>query len=197
MPRRPPASRHRCSTGEGDPCEVIKDVGRFHDLLVLGTRGWFDDLIVPEPDHALLDLVANGITPIVGVPEAARTIRRALVGYDGSIEAAKALKQLLELGVWPEIELVLVCAGETETGESPAPLLETAAAYVRMFEHQVTTRSIAAEEPIPALLAEAAAQEADLIVMGASYRRILLARRFGRNTLAMLKESSLPLFISH
>ncbi len=44
---------------------------------------------------------------------------------------------------------------------------------------------------------DARAVEADMIVMGGRYRRFLLAQRFGRAMVDMIKRSQLPLFISH
>jgi hypothetical protein len=36
-----------------------------------------------------------------------------------------------------------------------------------------------------------------VIVLGSSYRRVLLSQRFGRNAINLIRAAELPLFLSH
>lgn len=181
---------------EGDPLDVISSQWRFYDLCVLGARGWFDYGVINEPVNALLEVFAGGVRPILAVPSEFGSVNRVMVAYNGSPEASKALKHFLIMRPYEQCVLDLVCVGRTESGEDPDHALSHAAEYAQAHGFE-TVQTKLEGECCDALLAHAAATSANLIVMGASYRRILMYERFGADTLAILKNSPLPLFISH
>ncbi|TQV76118.1 universal stress protein [Denitrobaculum tricleocarpae] len=181
---------------EEDPMEAVTSTWRYHDLCILGARGWFDHGVVADPQNALLKLITGGVRPVFAVTNEIRPMRKALIAYNGSLESAKTMKQFVQMGLWPDIELHIVCAGKSKSGEEPAVLLEQAAAYCRAYGHAPVVDHIegAAQD---VLLSYAKAMEADIIVMGSSYRKMLLQKRFGKNALGMIKASEIPLFLSH
>ncbi len=181
---------------EGDPLEIIAAAWRYHDLCVLGLRGWFDHDVLPDPENVLQQLISRSVRPILAVPETSRPVKKVLIAYNGSLESAKTMKQLVQLAPWPNATLHLVCVGKSKSGEEVQTLLEEATTYCRLhgYETSSTTREGQASD---ALLQEAEASGADLIAMGSSHRKLLLSRRFGRNALALIKTADLPLFLSH
>jgi nucleotide-binding universal stress UspA family protein len=181
---------------EGDPLDALAATWRYNDLCVLGARGWFDYDVVAEPQDALLKLIASGVRPILAVTSPARPIRRALIAYNGSLQSAKAMKRFIQMALWPDLELHIACVGTPKTGEDPQVLLEQAASYCRLYGYAPVTTQLAGKAR-NALLDHAAAIEADVIVLGSSYRRMLLRQRFGRNAIALIKNSEIPLFLSH
>ncbi len=181
---------------EGRPLEVLTKVWRYHDLCLLSARGWFDYGVLPEPQNELLKLIASGVRPILTVTETPRPFRRALVAYNGSFESAKSMKQFLQMSLWPNMELHIACVGKPKSEEAPNELLENAAGYCRLYGHSPVGVHLDGDIQ-EALLRHAEKVEADVIVLGSSYRKILLMKRFGRNALALIKESKVPLFLSH
>ena len=107
-----------------------------------------------------------------------------------------SMKQFVQLRLWPDAALEVVCAGAAKHDEPAGPLLEAATAYCRDHGFRATARHLdgAASD---SLLSHAADSGADLIVHGSSFRKILLLERFGRNAVALLKRSTIPLFLSH
>ncbi len=181
---------------EGRPLEVLTNVWRYHDLCLLSARGWFDYGVLPEPQNDLLKLIASGVRPLLTVTEEPRPFRRALVAYNGSFESAKAMKQFLQMALWPQMELHIACVGKPKSEEAPKELLENAEGYCRLYGH--TPVGVHLEGDIQgALLTHAEKVDADVLVLGSSYRKILLMKRFGKNALALLKDSKVPLFLSH
>ncbi len=186
----------RVLRAEGDPMEVIASAWRYHDLCILGLRGWFDHDVLPDPENALQQLISCAVRPILAVPERLRPVKRALIAYNGSLESAKTMKQFVQMNPWPDVRLHIVCVGKPKSGEAALTLLEDAQDYCRLHGYETTA---AAREGASAdtLLEEVEASDADLIAMGSSHRRVLLSRRFGKNALALIKRAEVPLFLSH
>lgn len=181
---------------EGDPLDVLAAAWRYHDLCVLGARGWFDYDVVPEPQNALLKLIAGGVRPILTVTVDARPLCKALIAYNGSLESAKAMKQFVQMSLWRDMDVHIVCVGKPKTQEEPQALLDQAAAYCQLYGYEPTLAHVEGDVQ-SALLSHATAIEADVIVLGSSYRKVLLSQRFGKNALGLIKMSEVPLFLSH
>ena len=181
---------------EGDPLDVLIGAWRYQDLCVLGARSWFEHGVVAEPADALLKVVAAGVRPLLTVTEATHTVHKALISYNGSLESAKAMKQFAQMRIWPGIALHIVCVNGTKSGEAPERVLEDAAAYCRGQGFGCTTAQLDGR-PSEVLLRHAHEVEADLIVLGSSFRKVLTLQRFGINARSLLESSDLPLFLSH
>lgn len=181
---------------EGDPLDVLPAAWRYHDLCVLGARGWFDYDLLADPQDALLKVIAAGVRPILAVTDDFRPIRKALIAYNGSLESAKTMKQFVQMSLWPEMELHILCVGKPKTQEEPHAMLDQAGAYCRLYGYEPTLARVDGDVQL-AVLDHAAAIKADVIVLGSSYRKILLFRRFGKNALGLIKMSEVPLFLSH
>lgn len=181
---------------ESDPLEAVTSDWRYHDLCVLGARGWFDHGVVEDPQDALLKLIAGGVRPVLAVTDEIRPMRKALIAYNGSLESAKTMKQFLQMALWPDMEIHIVCVGKPKGGEDAKTLLEQAAAYCRLYGYEPALDHIEGEAR-DVLLSTAKTTEADVIVMGSSYRKMLMLKRFGKNALGLIKSSEVPLFLSH
>jgi nucleotide-binding universal stress UspA family protein len=121
-----------------------------------------------------------------------------LVAYNGSLESAKAMKQFVQFALWPDATLEIVCVGNAKTREPTDQMLAEAAAYCRAHGFEARpVRLTSADHPHAALRDRAEGGRADLIVLGSSFRRILLTERFGRNAIALIEKSPVPLFLSH
>jgi len=188
--------RMQVHTYEGNPLEVLASLYRYYDLCVLGARGWFDYDVVSEPADGLLKVIAAGIRPVIAVAEGIRAIRKAVIGYNGSIESSRAMKLFLQLSLWPEVDVHIVCVGSPKSQESTTDLLEASAAYARLQGYDVTTAHVEGTA-WKALLGYASEVDADMVVAGSSARRILLTRHVGKNVLHLVKASNLPLFLSN
>ena len=181
---------------EGDPLKTLAAVWRHYDLCLLGVRGWFDYLVMPEPRNALLGVVTAGIRPLVAVTENMRPVRKVVIGYHGSIEAARAMKAFLRFRLWPTMEIHIVCVGTPKSDEAPELLLREAASYCRAHGFEPTMMH---KKGVPwsTLHSYASGLDADMIAIGSSCRRVLLNRRFGKNVQNLLEHSDLPLFLSN
>lgn len=183
---------------EGDPIVLLAALWRYVDLCVLDARGWFDHKVLPDPETAMGQLVASGVRPILAIPEeTTEGVARVVIAYNGALESAKAMKQFLQLGPYPEAEVQIVLTGDPKSEENAGDLLEDAQRYVEAHGYRCTTEHLEGHDRAASILDHCTANGVDMIVMGGSFHRVLLSKRFGRMTLALLKEAKIPLFISH
>ena len=184
---------HRIHEETGDPFEIAADLVRYHDMCVFGLHGLFEHDVVPEPRDALERLIADGVRPILAVPEEHRPVRRVLVAYSGSLESAKTFKHFVHSGLYADAEVRIVCFSDDLAAAGRRCAF--AADYFRAHGRRVDSDTVSGD-PRKELLPYAATWGADLIVAGNSAKNILLRRIFGETALSLLRESPLPLYLA-
>ncbi|MEK0085833.1 universal stress protein [Benzoatithermus flavus] len=175
---------------EGDPATVLAEAARTADLLLVARPGpsALDDPDLPER------LVMTTGVPVLILPQGAPEDlgRIILVGWSGSREATRAAHEALPF--LTTAGRVILCA----VGEGGVATLEPAAEMLR--RHGVPVEPLAVTEPDDdagaVLLAQAAAHDADLLVMGAYGHARLRELVFGGATRRVLSEATLPVLFS-
>ncbi len=177
----------------GDPFDRLIALWRYHDLTIAGLRGLFEYGVVQNPDDILIRLISEGVRPILAVPKAYRPIRKVLVAYNGSMESAKALKQFVQMDLWPDIALQIVCFDMTP--QESETLLADASSYCRSHGLAAQTQHVDGG-PRDHLLEYARQSEADLIVLGSTSRARIFKRLLGDTALHCLRNADVPLFLT-
>lgn len=183
----------------GDVVNGIAACARTADLTVVGQVD--ADEFLPRPEYKIaerLALDAGGpalLVPLQGAP--ATVGQRIMVAWDGSTPAARALKDSLPLLERAERVAVLTI----DTGKPGMDNVAGADAVAWLARHGVKAEARAARGADAAvgdvLLAETAADKADLVVMGAyGHSR---AREFilGGATRTMLQRMTVPVLMAH
>ncbi|MGI9483228.1 MAG: universal stress protein [Hyphomicrobiales bacterium] len=184
-------------SAEGDMLEAGMDEWRFHDLLVLGTHPWMIGVDQPEDSSLILKLISSGVRPVLAVPRGApSSASKVLVALSGSLDSAKAMKHLVQLGIFPGATMHLVTVGKPKSGEEPEELLNKAAGYCKVHGLKVTTAALEGVGS-EAVLEETDRVEADVICIGSSFKRVLFTERFGTHALNIIDKSPVAVFISH
>jgi nucleotide-binding universal stress UspA family protein len=177
----------------GTPFETLIGLWRYHDLTIAGLRGIFEYGVYHNPDDLLLRLIARGVRPIVAVARTYRPVKRVLVAYNGSMEAAKALKYFMQTRPWPEVTVKIVCFDRAK--EDADTLLADAARYCAL--HGVEAQRQRLEGPVrDGLLEHAASWGADLVVMGSTSRARILQHLLGDTALHALRHAEIPLYLT-
>ena len=177
----------------GDPFDLMVDHSRYHDLIIFSLRGLFDYGIVSEPRAALTRLVEQGVRPLLASAPEYRPVKRALIAYSGSLESARAMKQFVQMRLWPEAALTIACFGKSKKeGEN---LLDEAAAYCRSHGFAVETE-LSKDSAREELLSCADEHNADLIVMSNSIRHLRIRHLLGDTLLHVLRHADRPIFMS-
>ncbi len=186
--------RHRVVEESGDAFSSLVDHARYHDLMVFGLRSIFEyDFMAGAPESLLIRLVGAGVRPLIAVSDRFRSMSRVLIAYNGSMESAKAMKQFVQMRLWPNAELKLMTFHPS--GDQADELLWAAAEYCRAHGFRVCHQSNPGD-PRVLLLPAATMWQADMIVMGNSARSVIVRKVLGDTLLATLRDTKIPLFLA-
>ncbi|EQB31569.1 universal stress protein [Sphingobium ummariense] len=182
---------------EGEAVRGILSAARLSDLIVAtlprGPRRSMRDPLAIVPDLAL-----GGRVPVLGVPQAATRFAvtgRALVAWDGSQEAAAALRSAVPLLRLAEAVLVVTVE---EGGKDVFPATD-ALEYLSRHGVEAELRSWPrqGEAVDEALMRAVGALAVDWIVMGAYGHSRLRETVFGGVTRRLLRDAPIPLLLAH
>ena len=178
------------------PVRALCIAGRNSDLLVLRCEPERDTDAQRyyNPGEVVLGMGRPAlITPRTG--ECNATARHALIAWNGSREAARAVHDALPLLLISE-RVSAVTIGEPAYGDAPPP---DVAQYLARHDLQVEWQHVPEGEVATgeALLAYANEADADLIVAGAYGRSRLRELVFGGVTQHLLRHATVPVLMSH
>jgi nucleotide-binding universal stress UspA family protein len=195
----------KCATGSvscetleatGLPAEQIVLEAQRCDLIVLGQRTRFHFETQEEDDKTLRTVVKHSPRPVVAVPETPGEGGGVLVGYDGSVQAARTLQVFERLGLCAEREVHLVCVHPDEP--EAARRLGRAIEYLRRHDVPAQAHSVATNEaPAGHILQQLEALNAGMLVMGAYGQPAMKELFFGSVTRRILDECDVPVFLFH
>lgn len=179
------------------PAPALLAAAGAHDVLIVGRdsslgREAAEDGLAPAIEALLLDRTR----PLLVVPPGARfdPTARALVAYDGSAGAMRAVQLFALLGLAGGGATVLSVA---EDEEKAAALSGTAAAFLQRHAIAAKALPVVGTHPVEALLAEAAAMPAGMLVMGAFEHTGLRALFTGSATKHLLRRAPCAIFAAH
>lgn len=180
---------------KGGIAGALRDKGRLADIIVVSRR--LDSAPLPEMRAIASEVVIGSGKTVVAVPEHGTgfgAAGRAMIAWDGSEEAEKALQAAV-----PLLKLArTVTIVEVKDGVPPIPAEEAAAYLSRHDIKAVIVRRRPRLEPTSdILLAEAKAEGADYIVMGGFGRSRIAEAVFGGVSRTMLTESPIPVVMTH
>lgn len=178
----------------------LSAVWRYHDLCVVPMNLWVPGANQLASSDAILQLVVMGLRPLIAVPKTIPSVRPAkvLVALSGSLECAKALKHFIQLQLYPGIAMHLAISGAPKSGESAQELLAEATEFLEAHGYPVTSVSLEeSDDRVGLLLAEAERTGSEMLIIGSSYKKLMMMKRFGKHAIGLLERSHLPIFISH
>lgn len=191
------SSEWRVARGFAGPETVLN--ARYADLAIVGQR-WtdFDGLAYPDP----ADVVLDAGCPVLVVPAVGqfdRIERHALVAWNASREAARAVRDALPL--LKRVKSVTVLAidpSESPHGHGEQPGADIAQHLARHgIKVEIDTYSVPHANPADVLLSRAADYGSDLIVMGAYGHSRVRELVLGGVTRSMLQQMTVPVLMSH
>jgi nucleotide-binding universal stress UspA family protein len=171
---------------------ALAEAARTADLTILGpAHAEGESLLNPPPADEVL-VQAGG--PVLVLPPGPASLPpgRAVIGWNGSRQAARALKDALPL-LAAAREVVVLTLGEDMSGS-----IEAAARMLGRHEVRAHVESRPEQGPTGRqLLAVAAELGADLLVVGAYSHSRLREAVFGGTTQEILAEAKLPVLFGY
>jgi nucleotide-binding universal stress UspA family protein len=168
-------------------------------------RAAMTDLIVLKIEHPpsgglatftspFRSLIADSSTPVLGVPENARTFERALLAYDGSPFAKEALFVATYFAETWKTELVVYTA--LDSSRVQADVQDHVRRYLDI--HEVEADYVVSEHGVTEDLTKTVAElNIDLLLTGSYGTSVVRQVLSGSALDYLLRESQIPIFICH
>jgi nucleotide-binding universal stress UspA family protein len=179
----------------GNPFDVLPPESQFHDLFVtaLPSPGSSGD----DEDDAglsareLVDLLFQGVQPMLVVRDRQQPLARVLLVSDGTPATSKAIRSFLQQELLPHAEYRLLAIGDTEdqARESLREIVE----YCRSRRMSVET-GILRGAMRRVLIPYAQKWQADLVVLGVTRGNAVLRRLIGETAQDILCKTSFALY---
>ena len=179
-------------TEEGVPSQVIADIGDSHDLIVMGKRGehakWGRDLLGSTAEQ----VTRRSATPVLLAEAEYRPLEKALVLFDGSHPANRALKLGADLASHTGMALKVVTADDDDSqGEFTQ---EEAKAYLEPLG-LTTAYAVVPGRAAKAAAALLAEEPADLVILGmrghSAFHNLIL----GSTTEQLMRSVQIPVLL--
>ncbi len=183
-----------CFTEEsGRQVDMISNLGRLADLIV-----------VPQPDqkarlgaNTLRAAIFNSGRPVMMCPDkpAPATIGcRIAIGWNGSIEASRAMRMSMPL-IRTADNVFILTTGENGVQRADAPDLQRLLNMHSVASEivQIENRGVVGER----LLEAAGSGDADLLVMGAYHEGYTRQGLFGGNAQSVVDKAQIPVIMAH
>jgi nucleotide-binding universal stress UspA family protein len=181
----------------GRPAETILAELEHHDLVMLGRDANFQ-FETEAHDTRTWDMIMHKAgKPVIVVPgEPTPPARRAIVAYDGSLAATRALQAFAASGLGQTLELHVVTVNDS--GAVAWELATLAVDTLKGLGLTAELHNVVSMLPIAdALLETATKLDAAMIVMG-SFAHSRLRNFFrGSVTQQLVEKTTIPLFLTH
>lgn len=176
----------------GDLLEAVQQVEAEADLIVIGKRGEAADFASEHLGSNLERIVRAAHKPVMVAARSFRPVQRALIAFDGSESAWKAVRHIAAGQLFRGIPLHLVTVGAGDARRSAA--FETAAAELRAGGHDVT-EAVLTGDAESAIAGFVTAQAISLLVMGAYGHSRIRNLIVGSTTTAMIRDCHVPVML--
>lgn len=180
---------------EGDPVEVICDISRQVDLVIMGARGdyarWGDRLLGATVESVSRQLHA----PLMIVDKSFRPFRSVTCAYDRSESSNNSLKLSAYLAEKLDlpIEVVTISDDETEREET----LEEAKIYLKPYELISQFRHEAGDPAKTLIQVTENVPEPTLLAMGSFGHSRFRETILGSTTVQVMRKAAKPLLLSN
>jgi nucleotide-binding universal stress UspA family protein len=177
----------------GNVVKVLTDTAASADLLVMGLRGEDEEYETGFLGSVTEKVVRSVERPVLLTLLLFREFHRALLAYDGSPAALKAMRMLARLAVALEMEVdavQLVGEGESTTA------LKDVTLYFKDFPVPLSTHYLVGDSHA-AIIEHAKENNCDLLVMGAYDNRLADSLALGTTTEYLMRNSPVPVLVHH
>ena len=174
----------------GGIVETVIEREAHADLVVIGKRGASADFAKGHLGSKVERVVRQSIKPVLVASRTFRKIARALIAFDGGPSSRKAVSFAATSSLFDEVELHLVVAGaETEKHRN-------ALRWAReVLGERCKRGEIIAGDVDDVLIADAAQNGADMVIMGAYGHSPLRTLIVGSTTTAIMRGVTLPVLL--
>lgn len=181
---------------EGAPSEQIIDDLKYHDILFIGNNPHFFYGHPDETTTTLGHVVKKCVAPVVIVPDHYSEITCAVLGYDGSTPAVRALQRFAQFQPFgSNIEVFVVSVCNTKHEAEAEMMAHHASEYLKMYGYDAHPVTLHGKRPVEHILGYAEQKGAELVVAGAHSVSMMHKLAFGSTTEELVNDGRFVLFL--
>ncbi len=180
---------------QGLPSNRIVEVAAGVDLVIMGLQTHFRYPVGDQKGRSLVEVLDHSAVPTLAVPKhLERLPRTALLAFDGSQQATRAMRMLATLNAVHPFEQSYVVTTDQDPQDRKF-LLEQAAAYLR--SHQLTNLSLeGSDRDIMDIVSQDYLDKVDLIALGVHSKHGLKDFFVGSLAKSLIDYGHLPLLLA-
>ncbi len=175
----------------GRPAQALASLAPLYDLAVVGSYGAEARFRTSLLGSTAWELVRLATRPVMVVGEEYKAVGHAVVGYDGSPEATRALDTVIDLAAAGQWKLTIAVVGETDTAHELAAQAKKFRGLEAVQHEAVVLRG----DPAYAILELLDESGADLVAVGSRGRRKLAKLLLGSTSETLLREARVPVMV--
>lgn len=187
---------YQINVKEGGPSDEIVEALRYHDLLVIGNDPHF---FYGHPDQTtttLAHVVKKCVAPVIIVPDRYIEIESAILAFDGSLPAVRAMQRFAQMspfGQNMEVHTVSIC---TKKHAAEAEMLaHHASEYLKTYGFDAYPATMIGGDPAHDILGYAEQKKAQLVIAGAHSVSKVRKLAFGSTTESLVNDRRFVLFL--
>jgi len=183
---------------QGYPSDQIIKVSCFYDLVILGLRTFYHFETSNKAGDSLENLLAESITPIMGVPKnfyidvLNGNKIKVLIAFDGGLQSARALQRFAQLSNSDYMDITLLNSSKDK--EYGNYLLDQASEYLEVRGVSGVTKEWTSQE-IKQIIDDKYYESHDVFVVGAHAKEGLFDFMVGSLTKYLVRRAEKPVFI--
>jgi len=184
----------RLAEEQGTPSERIIQSAMYYDLVVMGLRTYYHFETSDKPGDSLDKVLGHSITPVIAVTASFVPKDRlsAVIAYDGSLPAARAMQHFAQLARTCDFDLTVLMAYDDE--EVAAYHLDRAVEYLEAHGFRDVKKAWTGH-PITRAIDEEYLGRVDVVIVGPHSKRGLFHFRVGSLTKHLIEAERAVVFI--
>jgi len=181
----------------GVPHEILAREVQAHDLAIVDREPPEEYGAGESPLEAIERLIKASSRPVVAVPDGHRPGSTALVAFDGSTPAARALFGWVGSGLASLGDAVLLTV-DSESEQAARSRAQSGLDYLRRHQIDVAFRPVVSGRSVSEIICEEATRaNCELIVMGPHGRSLFVEFFLGSVTKEVLGRAEVPVVLYH
>lgn len=195
--------RHASAIDEGVPYQRIIEEMKYHDLLVIGRESHFFYYNPQKDTKTLAQIVKQSTVPVLMVTESYLSVQHVVIAYDGSTASARTIQwfvQLQPFGRDIKVDLIHICdTTDGSKSDKGKLVLHLAADFLKAHGYINVTQQLLIKKDINGIIINDFVRRVggDVVLIGAHSMSAMKRLTFGSTTHELVKNSPVPLFISH
>ncbi len=186
--------KFECEQHDGSPVELICDLARQVDLVIMGARGdfekWGETLL-----GATIESVSRQCqTPIMIIDKKFDTVKKIIIAYDKSEYGNKALKLSASVGSVMSLPIEVISVGDDEDCQQEC--LKEAKNYLDPYDLDSQYRHEAGDPADVIVEVTKNAPESSMLIMGSYGHSRIRETILGSTTVHVMRNASKPILLA-